>query len=498
MSGNSQLFAIDIAVIVIYLLAMLGVGVYFSLRNKSSDDYLLGGRRMPSWSVGLSLFASLLSTISFLAWPGEIIKHGPTIVCQVFAYPIIFFIVGRYLIPVIMQQRVTSAYEILETRLGAATRYLASTIFLTLRLLWMSVIVYATTEKVIVPVFHLPESAGPWIGLILCGITVAYSVLGGLRAVVATDVVQTFVLLSGAIGSLLLITYELGGVDAWLPNTWPEHWSTPRLWFHTDERSILGFMLSIVAWYVATAGSDQIAIQRYLATRDARTARRVLGTALAVEACTFVFMALVGLALLAWFTAHADWLGPGESVTGTPDRLFPRFLVHGLPPGVSGLIVAGMMAAAMSSLSSGINASASVIIADFIEGLFGWRLESSTRLRVAQVASAAVGIIVVVLALAVRRIDSNLYEVTVRVANLMTAPLFVLFFMAIFVRGATQVTAWIAAFTSVAVAVFISFFGQYHGLGFLWIVPLSLASGATAGMIATALVGRGDSQLRES
>ncbi|MGD9636508.1 MAG: sodium/solute symporter [Pirellulales bacterium] len=486
---KSEITTLDFAIIVVYLAGMLGIGIYYAFRTSDSDDFLLGGRRMPSWSIGLSLFATILSTISFLAWPGEIISHGPAILCQVLAYPISFVIVGWLLIPLIMRQPVTSAYEILETRLGPSVRYLASTIFLVLRLLWMSVIMYATAEKILIPILHLPASASAWICLLLGGITVVYSALGGLRAVVTTDVIQAIVLLSAAVATLVLISYWLGGAGAWWPDTWPKHWSAPRVWFHASDRSVLGFMLSMVTWYVAMAGSDQMAIQRYLATRDAKSARRALGFAWTVEACAFVLMAMIGLALLAWFSTHPDWLGPGESIDATPDRLFPRFIVDGLPMGVTGLVIAGLMAAAMSSLSSGINSSAAVIVADFIEGAWGFALSSRGRLLAARVTSGVVGALVVLLSMAVRLIDANLYELTVRVANLMTAPLFVVFCVAFFVPRATALVAWIAAIASTAVAVTISFFPAYHGLGFLWITPGALAGGLLAAMIAAALLG---------
>jgi len=487
---RSEITTLDQVIIVVYLLAMLGVGVYYAFRTTDSDDYLLGGRRMPSWAIGLSLFATILSTISFLAWPGEIIRHGPAILCQVLAYPVAFVIVGWFLIPLIMRQPVTSAYEILEARLGSSVRYLASTIFLVLRLLWMSVVMYATAEKMIIPVMHLPESSAPLICLIIGGITVVYSALGGLRAVVATDVVQAIVLLSAAVGTLLLVTYRMGGVDAWWPTNWPDHWSAPRVWFHAQDRSVLGFMLSMVTWYVAMAGSDQMAIQRYLATRDAKAARRALGFAWGVEAFAFVLMALIGLALLAWFTVHPETLLAGESVSETPDRLFPRFIVDGLPQGVTGLVIAGLMAAAMSSLSSGINSSAAVITADYLEGMCGWKLSSSGRLYAARGASAVVGVLVVLLSAQVRLISGNLYERTIRVANLMTAPLFVVFCVAFFIPRANSLVAWIATIASATIAIFISFFPDYHGLGFLWITPGALAGGVITGLIAAAMFGR--------
>lgn len=492
----ASLNTIDLVIIAGYLMAMIGIGVYYSLSNKTAEDYLLGSRRMPPRSVGLSLFASLLSTISFLAWPGEVIKHGPSVLFQALAYPIVFFLVGWFLIPKIMKQPVTSAYELLEAQLGLVPRYLASLMFVLLRTLWMAVVVYATVDKVIVPVFELDSSLTPWLCAILGLVTVIYSVLGGLRAVVTTDVIQTGMLLTGAIVALILITWNLGGPQYVLPTEWPDHWSQPRVNFHWSERSMFGFMLNFICWYVATMGSDQMAIQRFLSTHDKKSARRVLGTALSIDAIVFGFMVLVGLALMSWFLVHPDWLAAGESVYDDADRLFPLFIVKGLPVGLTGVVIAGLMAAAMSSLSSGINSSAAVITTDWLRGIAGWKMTAEQELRMARVASAAMGVVVVAIALSIRYIQgSNLFELTVKVSNLMTAPLFVLFFTAMFVRRANALTAVLAAVTALAVAVRIAFVKELglssdSELGFLWILPLSLAAGIFVSVVTSFIFGK--------
>ncbi len=117
-----QLAPLDLAVIGIYAMGMLAVGWYYSRKTKTREEYLLGGRTMKPLAVGVSLFASLISTISYLAWPGEVIKNGPMMLSALLAYPLIGLVVGRLMIPFIMRLKVTSAYEILEVRLGPAVR----------------------------------------------------------------------------------------------------------------------------------------------------------------------------------------------------------------------------------------------------------------------------------------------------------------------------------------------------------------------------------------
>ena len=141
----------DFIVIACYALAMVGIGVFYAQGNRGAEDYVLGGRKLPPWMVGTSLFATLLSTLSYLTYPGEMIRYGPTIFGGLLGFPIAYWIIARWIIPAIMQSEVTSAYEILERRLGLSVRLLASAFFLSLRLMWMATILYATSSKVVVP-----------------------------------------------------------------------------------------------------------------------------------------------------------------------------------------------------------------------------------------------------------------------------------------------------------------------------------------------------------
>ena len=217
----------DWAVIVAYALGMLSVGWYYSRRTTTQEQYLLGDRRMSPLMVGVSLFASLFSCISYLAMPGEIIKYGPMILGGVLAYPLVGLIVGWLIIP-FMKLKVTSAYEILELRFGPAVRTLGSVLFLLLRLLWMSVIVYAMTTKVLVPLSGLAPWTIPLVCALLAFVTIVYTAMGGLRAVVVTDVIQAAILFGAAIVTVVTITVCLGGVQAWWPSHWPAHWPEPR------------------------------------------------------------------------------------------------------------------------------------------------------------------------------------------------------------------------------------------------------------------------------
>ena len=158
------------------------------------------------------------------------------------------------------------------TRFGYGGRFLGSIMFLSLRFFWMAVILYATTHVVIVPLLGWTSSSTPWICAVLGTITVFYSSLGGLRAVVLSDVIQTGILLTGALVALMVISLRLGGVGEWWPTGWDPGWMLLRFFDVSSPRTFLMAFIGTGIWYICTAGSDQMAIERYLATRDVTAA----------------------------------------------------------------------------------------------------------------------------------------------------------------------------------------------------------------------------------
>ena len=498
-----QMSPIDWAVIVAYGLGMLGVGWYYWRRTANTEDYLLGGRNMRPMAVGLSLFATLLSTISYLALPGEMIQNGPMFLCVLLGYPLIFLTVGYLIIPKIMSLRITSAYEILETRLGLTVRILGSSTFLLLRLLWMAVIIYATAGTILVPLMGLDASATPYVCAVMGIVTVIYTSMGGLRAVVLTDVIQTAILFGGAILAIVLISIfslqHLGGPFAWWPTNWPSHWPEPEPIFAFDpftRVSVLAAALALYTWWICTSCSDQMAIQRYLATRDAKAARKVVFVSVFTDACVVVLLNVLGLALLGFFRAQPHLLGADQMIMADADKLFPRFIAIGLPVGVSGLVVAGLLAAAMSSLSSGINSSCSVVSVDFIDRFRrrAGRVVETDHVRLAKYISVFVGAAVVVLSTFVCLVKGNLLEIGYKVVNLLVVPLAGLFIMALFVRWSTAFGTIVGAGAGLAVAAAIHYWEEITGnpgISFLLAMPVALIVQMAVGMIVSILpIGR--------
>lgn len=500
---SARLALIDWIAIALYLLSMVVIGWWYSRRNRSGGDYLVGGRNMNPLAVGLSFFVALFSTISYLAIPGEIVRYGPIIFSGLLAYPLILFLVGWFIIPAFMKLNVNSGYELLESRLGVGPRMMGVTLFLLMRLMWMAVIVYATVDKVLVPLIGLPEAATPLLCILLAGLTIVYTTTGGLKAIVTVDVIQAILLFGGVLVSLGLITYKLGGFHAWWPDTWPAHWPEAHLiGGEGGDRTVVAAVIASLVWYTCTAGSDQMAVQRYLATRDIAGARKMLTVSMLSSFFIKITLSCLGLALMAYVAANPSWLPGGTFSTGTADQLFPRFIATTLPAGFAGLIIAGLLAEAMNSLSSGMNAASAVIGTDLVARFRRSKMAAAQELRLLRWISFMVGAVVVLLSVGVGYVQGNLLELIYKVVNLLTAPLFSLFFLAIFIPWATPFGAILGATSGIMVTVLINYWRElaaagnhfFNGqlsveppLSFLWGTPLSLVAAALVGMIASLL-----------
>lgn len=475
---------LDYSIIALYAVGMLAVGSYYARRVKTADDYLLGGRTMSPLMIGLSLFATLTSTLSYLALPGEMIKNGPVVFSELLSLPFVFLIVGWVLIPRIMRQRVTSGYELLESRLGLTGRLIGAGMFVLLRVFWMASILYATAHAVLIPLLDLDPKWMPVVNLLMGAITLVYTVEGGLKAVVVTDAVQAVLMFLGAIVTIAVVTVALGGVGAWWPAHWPGHWPELKVLPEPGvSRTVLGAFCAMLVWMTCTAGSDQMSIQRYLATRDAAAARRSFAVQLISSVLSMVLLGLAGLAVLGYFQARPEDMKAGWTIARDADKLMPHFIVIGLPAGLTGLVIAAILSAAMSSLSSGLNSSSAVIVTDFVGRAGGRAMTPEGEVRLARYVSVAVGVVAVGLSLIVGSLAGNLLELCFKVVNLLTAPIFVLFFLALFVPRATPFAAVAATAASVTTAAVVAF--GWDAKWFLWSPPAALLVGVTVGTLVS-------------
>ncbi len=460
---------IDWAIIVVYGAGTILLGWFYSRRQTSTREYFVGSGNMNPILIGVSLFATLLSTISYLSMPGEALGKGPVHMTSMVALPVVFYTVGFLLIPVYMKQRVTSAYELLEAKLGTEVRLLGAGLFIALRLAWMSLLIYLTAKALTI-MLGVSEAMIPTIALITGFVAVIYTSLGGLRAVVITDLLQTILLFGGALLVLGTITYQLGGVS-WIPTKWNPSWDTqPIASFDLSTRvTFIGSLLNYFVWYTCTLGGDQTSVQRFMATTDAAAARRALLTQMLVNLAVTITLGLVGFALLGYFDTFPEQLAPGISLKENADKIFPHFIAFHLPAGISGLVVAAMFAAAMSSVDSGVNSITAVVMTDFLGRKSPTEAgevevpetaaKKASQMGIARWLAFGIGAFVVTGSSAMGLIPGNITEVTTKTANLFSTPIFALFFFALFVPFASSKGVIIGCIAGVITAIVVAFGG---------------------------------------
>ena len=494
---------LDWGIVALYFVVVLAVGWYYARRQRTKEDFLLGGRRVNPIASGISIIVTLTSLISYLAIVGETVKYGPVyLLASILSIPIVFFLVTYFLVPVFMKLPITSAYEILEKPLGLKVRMTGSVIFILTRVVWMALLVFLSAKTFAVMMNWSEKTTVPII-LGLGVITMIYSALGGFRAAVATGVIKFFLLFSGAVLTVVFVTIKMGGVGAWIPRTWAPHWQPFVLFsFNPHVRiTLLGMMITAVCWWVCTAGSDQIAIQRYISTRNLKEARRAFLSNNVADIVLTSFLGLVGFAILGFFRAHPELASTGKSVTGDADFLFPHLIANILPHGVAGFLLAGVISTVLVSFSSGINSTAAVITTDFIE-----RFRRSTKegeiqkytqdrkgLAASRYATLIVGAVVLFLSTLMPKVPGNIIEVTNRSNGLFVAPLFNLFFMAIFVRRATPWGTILGSVFGFVTAFLVGFWESLTGNpgpGFQWIIPVSLVSSILFSTLLGLLAGK--------
>ena len=451
----SGLQTLDLLVVFFYMASILVAGWYFSRGQRAAEDFFVAGRSMPWMAVGLSIVATLLSTLTYLAAPGEMIQHGPALALGWLSIPFTFVIVNWIWIPFFMKLRVTSIYEYLEPRFGLATRWVAVGLFVfVLRILWMAMIVLTASVAVAQITHEIAQQSLPWhptavqwdlqvlwsVGIL----ATLYTMMGGIKAVIWTDVAQFVALLAGLVLTILYVFLETKtGPIQWWTNLTSEagaHGGFPD-WFSLDitNRNVILFtVMNAVAWYSCTFIADQVAVQRYLTTKSIKAAQRGNLINFVGDFIVMILLALCGMALLTYYldAGHQAVFAGGITNPRHPDvadKVFPHFIAHGLPVGVSGFVIAALFAVAMSSLDSGLNSIAAVITTDVVRRR-NPELDERRELRLARLLTVVVGFVCTLAAYRMYLVpgDYNIIGYTARTFNLALGPLGMIFIVGLF------------------------------------------------------------------
>ena len=376
---------LDLAVLIAYFVAMLGVGVAVGRGTTGAKDYLLGARDLPWWALLLSIVATETSTVTFLSTPGLAFGGGvpgTTGDLRFLQLPI-GYLVGRlvvvqWLLPLYCRGEVMTAYEVLAQRFGGAVRKVASVLFLVTRTLADGLRLYLTAlvVKVLLPV-DLPAAVA-----VMGAVTVAYTWFGGIKAVVWTDVIQFVVYMAGAAIAFGVLLGGLPGGTGDLVNALADPQRARMFDFSLALDTPYTFWAGLIGGGVlsiGTHGVDQIIVQRYLAARSQREAGLALSLSGVVVLLQFAFFLLLGVGLAAFYASQ-----PPRAPFAASDEVFLDFIVHHVPAGVRGIVLGAVFSAAMSTLSSSLNSSASALVNDLVLPLRGLPPDHPSALRLAK------------------------------------------------------------------------------------------------------------------
>ena len=407
---------LDWIVIAVYLTSMLGMGAYFYLREKrnSTSDFFVGGRSIPFWAAGVSLYAANTSSISYIAIPAKAFETNWTYMANNVIAVLALMFVAVWIVPVLRRLDLMSVFSYLETRFHPAIRMMASGLAIMVQLgSRMSVILF-------LPSLAIATITGidvVWSVLMMGGFTIVYTALGGMKAVVWTDIVQLVVKMGGALFAIGFMIYALdGGFTEFLAVAAAEN-KTKLFDFSFDltKATVWGFIFLVVFDVVLTFPKDQVLMQRTLSTKNAKDAGRSIWTLAAIMIPGGIVFYTIGTALYAFYKANPERMNPLLTI----DATFPLFIAAELPMGITGLIIAGIFSAAMATLSSIMNSVSTLASVDFYEKLVKNPTQKQSVLF-AEIMTVVAGLIGIGLALLLSRYDiHSLFDVSIELAGLL-------------------------------------------------------------------------------
>jgi SSS family solute:Na+ symporter len=463
----------DLVIVVVYLLGVTALGMRFRRRSQDERDYFLGGRTAPWWALAFSIVATETSTLTIIGTPAISYAGNLAFLQLVFGYLIGRALIVLLLLPGYFRGEFFTAYALIEKRFGQKMRAVAASIFLITRALAEGVRVSAIA-LVISVVLGTSEKFAV---VLVIALTILYTLEGGMKAVIWTDVAQLLLYLTGSAVTLLVLLHRI-------PGGWSEVTQVAAAAGH--KLQLLDFSFSWSTKYtfwsgliggafltMASHGTDQTIVQRLLAARSERDSRRALLTSGLIVLIQFIVFLLIGV-LLFVFAQHTPLLAPGERT----DRILPLFLVREMPPGLAGLLLASIIAVAMSNASGSLNSLAASSVLDFSR-LRGKSADSANFLKLSRRMTLAWGLVLMAFGL---KKWGPLLEAGLTIASLPFGSLLGLFLLGTLDRGANARGALIGMFAGLT-AILCVF--RFTTVAFTWYVMIGALITFTVGSIAS-------------
>jgi SSS family transporter len=475
---------IDIAVIVAYLAAITWFGAQFRSSQRTLRDYFLGGKTVPWWAIALSIVSAETSTLTVIGTPPLAFRGNYAFLQLVLGYLLGRLVIVTFFLPAYFRGEMYTAYELMHVRFGERIRRLTAAAFLVLRALAEGVRVFAVSIVISI-VIGAGETAS--IAVILC-LTLFYTYEGGLTAVIWTDVVQMLLYVAGAIVSLVLLLHQIPGGWGHVAavagplgklQVFDFRLAAPGVFF-ARTYSFWAGILGGCFLTTASHGTDQLIVQRLLAARDCGQSQAALLASWVVIFVQFTLFLAIGTCL---FVVYRE---QGQAAPTVLDRLYPLYIWQSLPAGVAGLVMAAILAAAMSNLSAALNSLASTTVLDLWKPLVALKGSASDAVWLARsrYATVAWGIVLMGVALLARQ-WGNVLQAGLSIASIVYGSLLGVFLLGLFTRRVGEVAAMCGMSVGLVLLLYVRFGTP---IAFTWYVMIGASATFATAVLASLVI----------
>lgn len=482
---NYQLGAIDTAILILYGLILVGMGVYFFRKTKTSEEFMVAGRSIPAWAAGIAVMSAYTSSVSYIAVPGKAFdSNWHPVIFALTAIPVTWF-VTKYVIPHYRKNNIISVYKYLEDKIGEWGRVYASFSFLLFMVGRTAVILYLSslllTSFIDIDIKSL---------IVIIGfVTIIYTLMGGMEAVIWTDVMQSIIMIGGVLFVGYLLTTEIfakpdyliqNAIDA---NKFSLGDSTLSL----SSRTIWVMIIYGLSENIRNLMADQNYTQKYASVSNEKQAKRSVWFAMLMYLPLTMIFLYIGSALFAFYSGSENVLDPAD-LKG--DKVFPYFIATELPVGMKGLIIAAILAASMSTIDSALNCSATVLFEDYYTKYFNKSPTEKKSINFLRLTTVIWGIFGIAFALLMINATSAL-DLWWQISGIFGGGILGLFLLAIFNVKITKKQGIISVIFSVFVILWATFFRDLPS-NYSWlessIDPIIIGALGTTGLVSLALI----------
>lgn len=457
-----KLHLTDLVIFVFITFGNVIFGASFYRKNKTSGQFTLGGGKIPAWVAGMSIFATFVSSISFLALPGKAYASNWNALVFSFSIPVASIMAVKFFVPLYRGLGSVSAYNFLEIRFGSWARVYASACYILTQLMRTGAILL---------LLALPLNAlFGWdvkTIIIVTGIAVTfYSMLGGIQAVVWTDAIQGIILIVGALVSAVILTFSMpeGPAQIFEIATASNKFSLGSFSLSLADSTFWVVLIYGLFINLQNYGIDQNFVQRYMTTSTEQKAKSsaLFGSLLYLPVSLVFFY--IGTALFAYYTARPELLPAELKLPGAGDKIFPYFIVNGMPKGITGLLIASVFAAGMSTVSTSLNSTATIIYTDYYKKYFNNEASEKSSMKLLYISSLVFGILGTATALSLTGVKSVL-DAWWSLASIFSGGMLGLFLLAFLSKKVRNIDAAIGVGIGVLVIIWLSLSPLYFTEG---------------------------------